>query len=84
MKTLAALLLACLAAGTVLAQERQRPPHKWQMKQEERQRLREDMRDVSRGDVNRGQHQDRQRQMTPQQRDRLRRDVHEASKDMKR
>lgn len=80
MKTLAALLLACLTAGAALAQqERQRPPHKAQMKQEERQRLREDMRDV-----NRGQHQDRQRHMTPQQRDRLRRDVHEASREMKR
>jgi hypothetical protein len=79
MKTLAVLLLTCLLAGTALAQDRQRPPQKAQMKQEERQRLREDMREV-----NRGRHLERQRPMSPQQRDRLRRDVHDASKDMKR
>ena len=79
MKTLAVLLLTCLFAGTALAQERQRPPQKALMKQEERQRLRDDMREV-----NRGQHQERQRHLTPQQRDRLRRDVQDASKEMKR
>jgi hypothetical protein len=80
MKTFAALVLACLFAGTALAQERPRPPQKAAMKQEERQRMREDMRDAYKG----GARPERQRPMSPQQRDRLRRDVQDASKEMKR
>jgi hypothetical protein len=80
MKPLAALLIACLTAGAALAQERQRPPHKAQMKQEERQRMREDMRDAYRG----GARPERQRPMSPHERDRLRRDVQDANREMRR
>jgi hypothetical protein len=49
------------------------------MKQEDRQRMRDDMHVV-----NRGQKVERQRQATPQERVRLRRDVQDANKLMKR
>ena len=80
------LLALALAAGPALAQRSDRdqkgPPGKSQgMSKDERQRMREDMRDVYR-DRSR---QDRPRQqLSPQEREKLRRDVQDASRDLKR
>jgi hypothetical protein len=50
------------------------------MSQEDRQRMREDMREAYRS---RGERPQRQ-QMSPEQREKLRRDIQDANKDMKR
>ena len=55
------------------------------MSKDERQRLRQDMRDVY-VDRNRdrGPRPDRPRQMTPEEREQLRRDIQDANKDLRR
>jgi len=74
------------ATGPVLAQrsdrEQKGPPGKQQgMSKDERQRMREDMRDVYRD----GNRQDRPRQqLSPQEREKLRRDIQDANRDLKR
>lgn len=51
------------------------------MSQEERQRMREDMRDAYRQRQDRPQ---KMRQMSPQERERLRQDVEDANRNLKR
>jgi len=83
---LAGALTAAFSTGSALAQQGkgrqgqggQRPQH---MTHEDRQRMRDDMRDAYR-DRDRGR--DRQRQMTREERDKLRRDVQDANRNLKR
>jgi len=80
------LIALTLATGPALAQrsdrEQKGPPGKNQgMSKDERQRMREDMREVNR-DRNR---QDRPRQqLSPQEREKLRRDIQDANRDLRR
>jgi hypothetical protein len=77
------LIALALAAAPAFAQREQKgPPGKQQgMSKDERQRMREDMREVNR-DRNR---QDRPRQqLSPQDREQLRRDIQDANRDLKR
>ena len=80
------LVALTLATGPALAQrsdrEQKGPPGKQQgMSKDERQRMREDMRNVYQ-DRNR---QDRPRQqLSPQEREKLRRDIQDANRDLKR
>ena len=59
-----------------------------QMSQEERQRMRDDMREAYRHRQDRpnkaGQQQARPQQMSPEERGRLRRDIEDANRDLKR
>ena len=88
MKPWSFILVLALAAAPAAAQPgrdgRGPPPGKNQgMTKDERQRMRQDMRDVYRNpgpDRGRGG----QRQMSPQQREQLRRDIQDANRDMKR
>jgi hypothetical protein len=87
MKLYALFLALTIAAVPALAQRSDReqkgpPPGKNQgMSKDERQRMRDDMREVNR-DRNR---QDRPRQqLSPQEREKLRRDIQEANRDLKR
>ena len=77
MAILGVLLAFC--AGTALAQSQKKPAGKPQLKQEDHQRMRDDMREV-----NRGQRAERQRPMTPQEREKLRQDIHDANRNLKR
>ena len=72
-------LLLLVVAGITLAQAPVKPAGRPPMKQEERQRMREDMRVV-----NRGQQVERQRQATPAEREKLRQDVREANQHLRR
>jgi len=80
------LIALTLGTGPALAQrsdrEQKGPPGKNQgMSKDERQRMREDMREVNR-DRNR---QDRPRQqLSPQEREKLRRDIQDANRDLRR
>jgi len=58
--------------------ERKPPPR--QMKQEDRQRMREDVRDAYR---DRQARPDRPRQMSPEERDKLRRDIEDANRSLR-
>jgi hypothetical protein len=71
--------LSALCAGATLAQAPQKGEGRPPMKQEDRQRMREDMQEV-----NRGQRPERQRQMTSQEREKLRQDIRDANREMKR
>ena len=75
---LLALLLALSLPLAALAQPGQK---KQQMTPDQRQQMRQDMRDVYK-DANR--REQKPRQMAPQQREQLRRDVDEANRRMKR
>jgi Ni/Co efflux regulator RcnB len=78
MRLVFAFLLALSASG-VFAQ----PEKKSQMSREERQRMREDMRDAYRDRQQRpGQH--KARQMSPEERGQLRRDIEDANRNLKR
>ena len=83
------LLLALALSGPVLAQGKGREgrdsrPRQQNMSQEDRQRMRDDMRDAYR-DRDRGRHQhERQRSMSPEERDKLRQDIQDANKQMRR
>ena len=85
MKAWVLLVTLMLATGPALAQHEQKgPPGKNQgMSKDERQRMREDMRDVYR-DRNRQERPQQQRQMSPQEREKLRRDIQDANRDLKR
>lgn len=79
-------LALAVAACSAAAQPSKRPdarlkPQPPQMSQEERQRLREDMRDAYRG---RPPRPERQREMSPEQRDKLRRDIQDANRELRR
>ena len=79
-----ALVLAAtaLAAG---AQALKRQDGGRQMSQEERQRMRDDMRDAYRSRQDRpGQPPQKARQMSPEERGKLRRDIEDANKSLKR
>jgi hypothetical protein len=78
-------LMVTTATGPALAQQnrdQKGPAGKQQgMSKDERQRMREDMREVNR-DRNR---QDRPRQqLSPQEREKLRRDIQDANRDLRR
>jgi Ni/Co efflux regulator RcnB len=77
-----ALALSAAAADAQQARKpdggRERP-----MSQEERQRMRDDVRDAYRERQDRPQ-KARQQQMSPEERDRLRRDIEDANKNLKR
>jgi len=89
MKPWSFILVLALAGAPAWAQPgrdgRGPPPGKNQgMTKDERQRMRQDMRDVYRNPgADRGR-QERQRQMSPQEREQLRRDIQDANRDMKR
>lgn len=72
--------LTLVAADAAAQGKRQEGARPQQMKQEERQRMREDMRDVNRSP---GRPERQQRSMTPEQREKLRRDVQDANRDLK-
>ena len=85
MKAWILLVVLTLAMGPALAQqnrEQKGPAGKQQgTSKDERQRMREDMREVNR-DRNR---QDRPRQqLSPQEREKLRRDIQDANRDLRR
>ncbi len=85
MKAWALFLAVAIAAGSAAAQHRERgergnrPPQG--MSKDERQRMREDMRDVYR---ERGARPERPRQMSPEEREKLRRDIQDANRDLRR
>jgi Ni/Co efflux regulator RcnB len=82
MRLVFALLLVSLAAGTAAAQPGKRQEgRERQMSQEDRQRMREDMRDAYRSRQERPQ---KQRQMSPGEREKLRRDIEDANRELKR
>ena len=88
LRFLFALFLAVSAASAVADQGRrgaERQQDGRQMSREERQRMRDDVRDAYRNDRDR---QDRQqqktRQMSPEERGQLRRDIEDANKQIKR
>ena len=78
MKLLALVLALLIPLQDALAQQGQKKQQ--QMSPDQRQRLRQDLREVYK-DRNR---QERPRQMTPREREQLRRDVDEANRRMKR
>lgn len=76
------LLALALAAGAAFAQPAwKRDGGQRQMKEEDRQRMREDMRDLYR---DRRARPERARQMTPEERDKLRRDIENANRELRR
>jgi len=85
MRILALVLALALFAGPALAQQgrkddRSQQPQKGQgqMKQEDRERMRNDMKDAYRpGQPN------RPRQMSPEERDKLRRDIEDANRQLR-
>ena len=79
-----ALILALSAVnGAAQSGKRQDGGRDRQMSQEERQRMRDDVRDAYRQRQDRPQ-KARQQQMSPEERGRLRRDIEDANKDLKR
>jgi hypothetical protein len=74
MKLLALVLALLIPLQDALAQKKQ------QMSPDQRQRLRQDLREVYKDRTR----QERPRQMTPREREQLRRDVDEANRRMKR
>jgi hypothetical protein len=81
-KLLALSLALLLACGSAWPQQGRRHDGKErQMREEERQRLREDMRDAYR---QRGERPERPRQMTDAEREKLRRDIEETNRQMRR
>jgi Ni/Co efflux regulator RcnB len=84
MRIIALLLALAMTAGTALAQPAwKRDGRDRQMRQEDRERMREDMRDAYR-DRERRERPERGRQMTPEERDKLRRDIDNANRDLRR
>jgi Ni/Co efflux regulator RcnB len=83
-----AVVLALSAAlatldGAAQSGKRQDGGRERQMSQEERQRMRDDVRDAYRQRQDRPQ-KARQQQMSPEERGRLRRDIEDANKNLKR
>jgi hypothetical protein len=83
-RIIAFLLLVAVTSGSALAQPawkrdaRERP-----MKQEDRERMRQDIRDAYR-DRDRRERAERGRQMTAEERDKLRRDIESANRELRR
>jgi len=88
-KPWALFLVLMLAAGSAAAQHRERGDFKGRqpqgMSKDERQRMRQDMRDVY-VDRNRerGARPERPRQMSPEEREKLRQDIQDANRDLRR
>jgi hypothetical protein len=83
-RIIAFLLLAAFTAGSALAQPAwKREGRERAMKQEERERMRQDMRDAYR-ERDRRERPDRGRQMTEEERDKLRRDIENANRELRR
>jgi hypothetical protein len=82
-KILAVLLAFALSMATALGQQGSKhdPRQQRQMKDEERQRMRDDMREVYR---ERQSRPERPRQMSAEERDKLRRDIEETNRDLQR
>ena len=86
MRSLAPLVVLVFFSGTALAQQQarkdapQKPPPR-QMKQEDRERMRNDMRDAYRGRD--GRAEQRPRQMSQEERNKLRRDIEDANRSMR-
>jgi hypothetical protein len=80
MRIATALFLAFVTAAAAAQQGQRHEPRERQMSKEDRQRMRDDMRDAYRS---RGERPQRQ-QMSPEQREKLRRDIQDANKDLKR
>src|SRR5262245_59795186 len=84
-RLLALLFVLALFAGTVLAQQGGKDQHKQQpqrqMKQEDRERMRDDMRNAYR--PRQGQPEQRPRQMSQEERNKLRRDIEDANRSMR-
>jgi flagellar motility protein MotE (MotC chaperone) len=84
-RIIALLLAAVFACGSALAQPAwKRDGRQRQMKQEERERMREDIRDAYRDRRERPERLERGRQMTPEERDKLRRDIESANRELRR
>jgi len=90
MKLFTLLLALTLASGSAFAQRSDREPRgaggkNQGMSKDQRERMRQDMRNVYQdkgGAQNRQQQQ--QRQMSPQEREKLRRDIQDANRDLRR
>ena len=85
MKTLIFLLALTLSGVASAQQGRRHEGRPQQMRQEDRQRMRDDMNQVSRDrgrDANRPERQGRP--MSPQEREKLRQDIRDANKQLKR
>ena len=82
MKTLV-FFLALTLTGVASAQGKRHEGKQQQMRQEDRQRMREDMNQVSRDRSSRPERPP-SRPMSPQEREKLRKDVQDANKQMKR
>src|SRR5687768_2209626 len=84
-RIIALLLALVVMAGSALAQrDFKRDGRQRQMKQEDRQRMREDIRDAYRERGERPERAERGRQMTPEERDKLRRDIENANRELRR
>ena len=77
-KRRALLAVLVLSVGTVFAQPAKKQGH---MKDDERRRMREDMREVYR---DRSDRPERPRQMSPAERDKLRQDLEETNRALRR
>jgi len=90
MKLLALLLTLTLASANVFAQQRggDREPRgggkNQGMSKDQRERMRQDMRNVYQDKGGQNRQQQQQRQMTPQEREKLRRDIQDANRDLRR
>ena len=90
MKAGVLILALAIAASPAFAQRGDRelrggPPGKAQgMSKDERQRMREDMRDVYRDRGGDRARQDRPRQLSPEEREKLRRDIQDANRNLRR
>lgn len=69
------------SAADAFSQAAKQRDNRRHMKHEERQRLREDLRDAYR---NRDRRPEKQRQMSREERDKLRRDIQDANRDLRR
>lgn len=88
-KVLALLLTLTLASATVFAQQRgDREPRgggkNQGMSKDQRERMRQDMRNVYQDKGGPKGQQPQQRQMTPQEREKLRRDIQDANRNLRR
>ena len=89
MKALAFFLAVALASGSALAQRSDREPRgaggkNQGMSKDQRERMRQDMRNVYQDKGGQRGQQLQQRQMTPQEREKLRRDIQDANRDLRR
>ena len=80
---LAVVLALSAVAGNAQSGKRQDGGRERQMSKEERQRMRDDVRDAYRNRQDRPEQKTKQ-QMSPEQRSKLRQDIQDANKDLKR